>query len=377
MRRSGLFFALMTTVISFGSLQPSQARSTQVPCIAHAKSAKSSHSHCTQNYATESEMQRRRSDALRLTSDARYLSKQAHALLDETQTKFLAEAKKDDLIDKKGDAAATRRPYDLEVRETSELNSHPPRRLVAPESKDMLSSYTELMGRYREALAAYLQHRQSVQQHAAAFHQAAQSNNNSNNPPPIITVPSLTPLAVKTQDACDALQQAEGELHLTEMQLSQAIQMMTANRKTMTGAQYAALWDLTEQKANSLQDGASAFDRNVVVKEGTNRDSMHTKMQEAMRDGDYVESQKVFGEQQRKSALLHEEVRRGTKHSQLAMQFLMQLQSLSPYAQKSNSSAASGNPDQFTQDDQMLAAEFAKVQELYKEVQAAEPKFHN
>ncbi len=259
-------------------------------------------------------------------------------------------------------------------------NPDRPRRIVATQSQPVLQNYADLVARYHAALAEYLLHRQAVQQHAAAFHAAAQQQNSqsqSSGQPMMIVVPELRLLQVQTQDACNALQQAEVGLHNSEEELNQAIEMMMNNRKSLSAAQYGALWTQSEEKATALQAGTSAFDQGVVAKQETIQGNMHGKMQEAMRDGDYVLSQKVYGEQQRSSALLHEEVKRATMHSQMAMLFLNQLQSLSPYASNRSSSSTNLNdPNQFIQDDRNLAAEFAQVQSLYQQVQEASPQFH-
>lgn len=330
---------------------------------------------------SKSDLAIRHDDAVQLTKQAHKLSKQVKALTRLTNKTIAVQSSQarhvlcESLPDNKA-------KYDLEVRESTERsNPDRPRRVVAAESKPVLQNYADLVARYHAALSAYLQHRQSVQQHAAAFHAAAQQQNSqsqSNNQPVTIAVPPAGLLQVQTQDACDALQQAEVVLHSLEEELSQAIGMMMNNRKSLSAAQYGALWTQSEQRVNALQAGANSFDQNVVTKQGVIQANLHGKMQEAMRDGDYVLSQKVYGDQQRSSWVLHQEVQRATKHSQLAMQFLNQLQSLSPYAsnRSSSSSASTNDPNQFIQDDQELATEYAQVQSLYKQVQEASPKFH-
>lgn len=273
--------------------------------------------------------------------------------------------------------------FELEVKESLE---HPetatPRRVVAEESKPVLQNYADLVSKYHAALAAYLQHRKEVQAHAAAFHEAAQQqqqqqqDSQPNSQPATIEVPSFTALPVRTQDACDAMQEAEASLHSQEERLNQAIQVMMNNRKTLSAVQYAGLWTQSEQQATSLQSSASAFDQSVVAKQQTITDNLHGKMQEAMRDGDYVLSHQVYGDEQRSSMLIHEEVKRATKHSQLSMQILNQLQSLSPYASSSSSGSNPGYPNQFVEDDKSLATEYAQVQSLYQQVQEASPQFH-
>lgn len=320
-------------------------------------------------------METRRLDAVRLTKDAHKLSKQVKALARQAhKTISMQSAQADRIL---AAAPEANKKFELEVKESLE---HPetatPRRVVAEESKPVLQNYADLVSKYHAALAAYLQHRKEVQAHAAAFHEAAQQQNSqSNSQPVMIEVPSFTALPVRTQDACDAMQEAESILHSQEEELNQAIQVMMNNRKTLSAAQYAALWTQSEQRASSLQSRASAFDQSVVAKQQTITDNLHGKMQEAMRDGDYVLSHQVYGDEQRSSMLIHEEVKRATKHSQLSMQILNQLQTLSPYA-SSTSGANPGNPNQFIEDDKSLATEFAQVQALYQEVEAASPQFH-
>ncbi len=321
------------------------------------------------------QLQVRRDDAWRLTKRAHELSRQADALANTAKASLLAESTREN--DSASKSEMNDKRFELEVRSSVDhSNAEHPRRVVAPESQTVLKNYAETMARYRAALSAYLQHRKEVQEHAAAFHAAAQ-HSTSNSPPPIITVPAFEPLAVQTQDACDALQQAESELHTSELYLFQVVQMMMNNRKNMSATQYASLWGASQEKAISFKQHAGRFDQGVVAKQENTQSLMHGKMQEAMRDGDYVLSQKVYGEQQRSSMLLNQEVKRATTHSALAMQFLNQLQTLSPYASAPSQSANNDqDPAQFALDDQSLAQEFEQVQLLYKQVEEASPKFH-
>lgn len=326
---------------------------------------------------TEERLEIRRNDAIHLTREARALARQVKQLSRKTKKTLAMQSEQARQI-----LAALpdgNKRFDLEVKEsTRKSDGSSSRRIVSDESKPMLQNYTDLVAKYHAALEAYLQHRKEVQAHAAAFHEAAQQQNSqSNNQPMMIAVPTFAPLAVRTQDACEAMQQAEAGLHAQEEELNQAIQLMMNNRKTLSAAQYSALWSQSQQRAAALQSGASGFDQSVVAKQQAISNNMHVKMQEAMRDGDYVLSQQVYGDEQRSSMLIHEEVKRATKHSQLAMLFLNQLQSLSPYGQSSAAgSAYSGNPNQFADDDRMLAAEYEQVQSLYKQVQEASPQFH-
>ncbi|MBS1953216.1 MAG: hypothetical protein JST89_03465 [Cyanobacteria bacterium SZAS-4] len=330
---------------------------------------------------SKSDLAIRHDDAIQLTKQAHKLSKQVKTLTRLTEKTIAVQSSQARHVLCEN-LAENKTKYDLEVHESMEhTNPERPRRVVAAESQPVLRNYADLVARYHAALSAYLQHRQSVQQHAAAFHAAAEQQNSqsqSNNQPMVIAVPPVGSLQLQTQDACDALQQAEANLHSLEEELSQAIAMMMNNRKSLSAAQYGALWTQSEQRVNALQVGANAFDQNVVAKQGVIQANMHGKMQEAMRDGDYVLSQKVYGDQQRSSWVLHEEVQRAAKHSQLAMQLLNQLQSLSPYASNrpSGNSASTSDPNQFIQDDQELATEYAQVQSLYQQVQEASPKFH-
>lgn len=328
---------------------------------------------------SKEKMETRRIDALRLTRDAHKLSRQVNNLARQAQRTIAMQSAQADRI--LAAVPDNNKKFELEVKESLEHSeTATPRRVVAEESKPVLQNYADLVSKYHAALAAYLQHRKEVQAHAAAFHEAAQQQQQQgsqpNSQPATIEVPSFTALPVRTQDACDAMQEAEASLHSQEESLNQAIQMMMNNRKTLSAVQYAGLWTQSEQQATSLQSGASAFDQSVVAKQQTITDNLHGKMQEAMRDGDYVLSHQVYGDEQRSSMLIHEEVKRATKHSQLSMQILNQLQSLSPYAGSSSSGSNPGNPNQFVEDDKSLAAEYAQVQALYQRVQEASPQFH-
>jgi hypothetical protein len=314
-------------------------------------------------------MKIRRDDALRLARDARTLSKQVKKLTRLTNKQIAIQEEQARRV--LSELPASQKKFDLEVKESIE-HSDPakPRRVVAAESKPVLQNYAELVAKYHASLAAYLQHRKDVQAHAAAFHAQAQQQNSQ---PISLEMPPAAPLELQAQYACVVMQSAEAGLRGEEESLNQAIQMMMNNRKALSSAQYAALWTQSEQRAAALQSGASNFDQSVAAKQQTIQGNLHGKMQEAMRDGDYVLSQKVYEDEQRASFLVHMEAKRANKHSQLAMQFLNQLQTLSPYQSQS---ASNGNPDQFIEDDKTLAAEFDEVQALYQQVQEAAPQFH-
>jgi hypothetical protein len=310
----------------------------------------------------------RLTDARRLIVAADALKVQSDQLAAQTAQLLVAQAKL-----KKENATADdveSKPFKLEVRSQSEI-SGAGKRQIAPESKPVLQNYNELMASYHVALNEYLQHRQEVRQHAAEFHAAAQDSNNSSSAP--IGVPAVRELRVQAQDACEALQQAELQLHESEEHLFALVKTMVNDRKFMTAQQYMSGWNTAQQEALFLRRLAGQFDQGVLSKQLSIKDLMHGKMQEAMTDGDYVETQKVYREQQRKSALLHYEVGQATAHSRFAMQLIEQLQALSPFAPQGNSAGAA--PDQFAVDDESLEREFEHVQELYKQVQQAAPKF--
>lgn len=126
---------------------------------------------------SKSELAIRHDDAVQLTRQARRLSKQVKTLtrltrktiaVQSSQARHVLTANLPENISK----------YDLEVHESMEhADPERPRRVVAAESQPVLQNYADLVARYHAALSAYLQHRQSVQQHAAAFHAAAQQQN--------------------------------------------------------------------------------------------------------------------------------------------------------------------------------------------------------
>jgi hypothetical protein len=336
---------------------------------------------------SKEQLQDRRDDAVYLAKEARQLSHQASSLTRLTKKAISAQsggASKRALLAEtaRSEETTKKKNFDLEVRESVDRTNHDhPKRVVAKESQSVLKNYDQILVQYRTALGAYLQHRKDVQEHAAAFHAEAQKPKSA-PPPPIVAIPELKALAVKTQDACFALQEAEFGLHGTELELFQAVQILMSDRKNMSAEQYANLWSSTQQKANALQGGANSFDQGVMAKQETIQGDLHEKVQQAMRDGDYRESQKVYGEHQRTSMLMQEEVKRATMHSAMAVQFLRELQPLSPYAGSTRSSGnasenfANQDPNQFVEDDKSLAAEFEHVQALYNELQEATPKFH-
>jgi hypothetical protein len=337
---------------------------------------------------SKEQLQDRRDDAVHLAKEARQLSHQAISLTRLTKRAISAQsgnASRRSLIAetaRSAESAKKNKNFDLEVRESVDRTNHDhPRRVVAKESQSVLKNYDQILAQYRTALSAYLQHRKEVQEHAAAFHAEAQKSKAA-PPPVIVAIPEIKGLAVKTQDACFALQESELGLHGAELELFQAVQILMSDRKNMSGEQYATFWSSAQQKANALQGGANSFDQGVMAKQETIQGDMHEKVQQAMRDGDYRESQKVYGDHERTSMLLHEEVKRATMHSALAAQFLRELQPLSPYAGSAQSGGnaseniANQDPNQFAEDDKSLAAEFEHVQALYSELQDATPKFH-
>lgn len=251
------------------------------------------------------------------------------------------------------------------IKETATVND-------ARFSRESLQNYNSLMERYRAALNEYLRHRQEVREHAARFHAAAQDSNQSSAP---LEVPEIKTLRLKVQDACAILQQSEKLLHQTELTLFGLIQNLINNRKAMTPMQFMIGWNSAEQQALYLRRSAGVFDQGVLAKQVTIRDLMHGKMGQAMRDGDYVETQKIYDDENRTSGILHYEVTQATLHSRLAMQFLEQLQAISPNAPPGSPSTQGGSADQFAVDNKTLEKEFEQVQELYKQVQDAKPKF--
>ncbi|HEY9677780.1 MAG TPA: hypothetical protein V6C76_07210 [Drouetiella sp.] len=258
--------------------------------------------------------------------------------------------------------------FDLEVREVHDSSNT---RRVAPESKTVLDNYDSLMARYKAALAAYLQHRQQVQQHAAEYHAQAQEQQAEASMPPVTSVPQFKFIQTQALQACNDFQSAEAGLKETELKLFQDIQFLMANKKTMPPTNFQAAWSAAESQARSLHQGVGGLHQVLLQKSETIETNMHAKMSQAMRDGDYEESQKVYGENEQNSALLNEETNRANTHTAMAYQFMNELQSMMP-----GSSAGTAGGGNFVQDDRSLAAEFEQVQKLYSEVQAAAPKFH-
>jgi myosin heavy subunit len=232
-------------------------------------------------------------------------------------------------------------------------------------SRDQFRSYSEILSAYHDALNAYLQHRQEVQQHAAQFHQIAQAENVIDVP---IQVKPFKPLRVESVDECALLQLQEKQLTQLEFQLRGAIQALIAQKGQTAPEQMQTQTLNLQSTVIEDQNAALAFERSVVKKQNLTNRQVQDQVHAAVNAGDYVQSQQVYSESQRRTALVNGEMQRAAMHINLARAFMGKL-SLVTAAQ----SATDGQPANvnFADADAQLAAEYAHVQELYGELQKA------
>jgi hypothetical protein len=239
--------------------------------------------------------------------------------------------------------------------------------LRADVTKDQFESYRQLLTAYHDALNAYMQHRMEVQQHASQFHQTAQLDKMIDTP---IQVKPFTPLKVQAVDQCALLQLREKQLTALELQLRDAIQSLLNQRGQLTPDQLQTQALSLQSGAIEDQNAAIAFDKEVNQKEITASKQIQETVHAALNNGDYVQSTQVYGEEQRRNALIQGELQRAQMHINIARAFTGKLGLLSAQQTENTGQA----PVNFADADIELAAEYQKVQQLYGQLQRVRPQ---
>lgn len=230
-------------------------------------------------------------------------------------------------------------------------------------------TYSDILTQYHDALAAYMAHRKAVQEHISQFHQQSKMQQAIDVS---INVPVLKPLTVQAQDECAALQAQEKQLQQMELNLKQMIDVLITERGQVPPATYSSNLMTAQAVANSQRNAAANFETTLVAKQDKTNQELHDKIHLAEDAGDFVESQKVFAEANRREAIVQEETERAQMHMGLADAFMAKLQLLGSQAPSTTSSGADENS--FANSDAELDAEYQRVQQLYSLLQAAGPQ---
>ncbi|HEY9715479.1 MAG TPA: hypothetical protein V6C72_18540 [Chroococcales cyanobacterium] len=256
---------------------------------------------------------------------------------------------------------------------------------TVPMSSD---EYQTLLTRYREALDRYMQHRRQVEAHAVQYHDTVQQPDSSSQdgqqnkgPSPVaMALSEFRPIQWDVADACMNLQASEEQLHSVEMQLFNEIQIMTKLRSKMPPAQYAAQWNRAHEVAYSHQENCMSFDANVMTKNNQVKSTLQDVQHRAMLDGDQRELSTAYSSTQRKTAMLHQQLKQADMHSKLAALFMDQLRAIDPSMplMPASTPANEGTSSQIMpaniSDPIPLDQEFQEVQDLYRQIQEARPK---
>lgn len=244
-----------------------------------------------------------------------------------------------------------------------------------PSQYDQLKRYSELLAAYHQALHNYLQHRQEVQQHATEFHQQVQDNKILDSP---LVVPAFKALKMQAQDACMQMNIQERQLVFGEMQLRDAIETLTAQRQHLLPADFDKQWAAAVRMAASLRSANQTFEATLGDKQASTSSTLDNQVHLAFISGDYVEAQQTFSNVNQHSAIISQEVQRAAMHHSIVRQFIMRLTALDPNQPAASQSGCSDNfaadPDAIPDADNELATEYQHVEDLYSEVQKAQPK---
>jgi hypothetical protein len=232
--------------------------------------------------------------------------------------------------------------------------------------------YMQLLTEYHDALAAYIQHRKDVAAHAQQYHQQAQDQQALNTP---IDVPTPKLLKLRAQDACYQLQARERMLVVDEMQMRDLLNALVTERGQLAPQAFMNQWLSGQSRAMSLMQGAHDFEDGVIQKQALSSNELHDQVHLAFDSGDFVGSQKVYDEVERRHALIQEEVQRAGSHMSLAREFILKLGLLNPQAPAAGGSSDSGDSSNgsFANADAELDREYQHVQQLYAELQSSRP----
>jgi hypothetical protein len=257
------------------------------------------------------------------------------------------------------------------------------------EVKAKSDNFEKLYAAYQEARTTYFLHKQEYDKHVAQFHNQppqmisgaaissnANTNSSSNLLPP---VPPYQPLKLKVGAACRALQGEERMLSASEAELAACINELISSKGKANSALYAQQWQRAEQMATALQSRVLGFGQQVLQKEQLSQEELHNLTQAALRDGDAVESRRVFLDAQHQTQVDNQEIARAHLHSNLFANLSSQLGRLNPALSAVAITTALAPArtfitfDQIQGESQALQSEYEQLQERYAELQQAIP----
>jgi len=236
--------------------------------------------------------------------------------------------------------------------------------------RDQGLRYQQLLNQYHDALNAYLQHRLQLQQHVNDFHQ-------SNDLEKTLETPvSLVPFKALKQAAsmqCLYMQVAEKNLATLEEQLNVVINYLISKRTPTPTPDYTLKLNMAMGLIDQHRQFMTEFDNDLMGKHNAARDQMNSQVHLAVDEGDYVQSQQVFQQVQTRNNIVQQEAERGQQHAMLGKLFHDKLEILAHPQEAAQQSANAGTMDMIPDADVQLEKEYALVQQLYKDVQAAHP----
>jgi hypothetical protein len=152
-----------------------------------------------------------------------------------------------------------------------------------------------------------------------------------------------------------------------ESSLSSAIETLVDNRKQMTPASLQQQLLALQPQVEREQALAAEFEAGVQNKHVLANKELQSSIHLAMDSGDAVENSKLFREENRRNNLMQQEVERAQAHSSIAHALAGKLNLLTG----TMTASGSAQNESFVGDDASLAAEYAHVQQLYSELNAA------
>jgi hypothetical protein len=232
------------------------------------------------------------------------------------------------------------------------------------------AQYEQLLNSYHDALNAYLQHRLELQQHVNAFHESNDVEKALNTP---VQIAPFKPLAGAVQAQCEGMQLAEKQLTTLEMQLRDLMEYLISQRSATPSPDYTARMNMAQSLVNQHREVLMAFENGLMNKQNLSRNQMHDQIHLAVDAGDYVQSQKIFSAVEQSNQLVHNEAQRAQIHAGLGRLFREKLKILSDSGQLPDQAQATASVDIIPDADVQLEKEYARVQQLYEELQHSHP----
>ena len=229
--------------------------------------------------------------------------------------------------------------------------------------------YQELLSQYEQALARYREHRKTYLSHCKQFHKLQSTPKVST--PYISTnrLDQIKPLKIQVEDKCELLVNLEQSLLANEKKVAEMFENLITSQNKEGPAEISALWSQVYDQARKNYNDAIEFSHQAMAKTAGDS-SIYDEIRAAQRDGIGSYQQKVYQKFQKYQGLQHQLEGRSNMHMGFAQMILYRLRSMNPQAQE-------GTGPGFTADDlqnesRMVAQEYARVQNLYKELQKAQ-----